>query len=81
MQNNSPVRKRIQIKTLGLYASLFIIVILYGHAGLQKHSSINSEKTLYSTKNKNAKSLVNVNDMLFSIMTFSLYDVEDSDNP
>lgn len=40
-----------------------------------------SEKHPCSVKPENAKSLINMNDMLFSIKSLSLYDGEDSGNP
>jgi|GEM_PF-4297554 len=80
MQKNISERKRFQRKVIGFYALFFLIIILSSNTELQDKALKISDKVFCSIKKGNANSLINVNEMPFSIKSFSLYDSEDTNN-
>ena len=80
MKKQSPYSS-ISRKIIGFYAFLFIVVFLCSHAGIQKQASTVADNHLCSVKSKTATGLIPVNEMLFSIKSFSLFDSEDPNSP
>jgi len=81
MQNHFPENKKRQKKIFSFYTLLFILIFLCSHAGYQKHSFQNTEKPVCITYTSNGNGLINVNEMLFAITSFDLYDWDDTSNP
>jgi hypothetical protein len=81
MANILSTKPRAKRKFLGFCALLFVLVILCSHAGIQNQITDNSKKSLCPDKNKNAKTLNDANEMLFSLRSFILFDSGDAINP
>lgn len=72
-------KKTVQIKIFGFYCLILCIMIMGNLAASMKRSSV-TENSLCSLKDKEEKKAFTVNEMLFSIKSLSLYDMEDVEN-
>jgi hypothetical protein len=81
MEKHSAGKQLIQPKIVALYSLLLIVFILSGVTAHQRQTSGLSEKSDCSLKKKQATRLGNVNEMLFSIKSLSLFDIDDTSTP
>lgn len=61
-------------KFIGLSISILIFIILCSHIAIQDVATVDSESNLCFTKHKEAKTTGQVNEMLFSIKSFILFE-------
>ena len=59
---------------IGLSISIVIFIILYSYVAIQDVANVDSESNLCFTKQKEAKTAGQVNEMLFSIKSFILFE-------
>lgn len=74
MQRNTSVTKRIARKLLGFYAAVFVFVVLCSHIATQIGSQDSSHSVFCSTKERDVKPIAHVNEMLFSLKSFILFE-------
>lgn len=72
-------KKTFQIKIVGFYGLLLCIMIMGHLMASMKRSSV-AEDSLCSIKGKKEKPNSKANEMLFSIKSFSLYEMENVEN-
>ncbi|HET9279577.1 MAG TPA: hypothetical protein VFN95_15380 [Flavitalea sp.] len=74
MKQHISTKKMVVGKFVGVYASVLIFIILCSHIAIQNVPQDNSQNTFCSTKVKDAKETGQVNEMLFSIKSFILFE-------
>ena len=73
MRNYSPIKITYQ-KFPTVVVILLVVVLLSGYAGIQNHLANGGWKRFCSMKDKSPEALIDVNEMLLSIKSFSLSD-------
>ena len=74
MKSHISTKKMVVNKFVGVYASVLIFIILCSHLAVQNVERDNSENTFCSAKVRDAKAAGQVNEMLFSIKSFILFE-------
>lgn len=80
MQTVFPDKKGVRQRIVGLYCFVLAIIVIATHDSSPMRISAVFEKQSCSGKGKKAESVFSVNDILFSIKSFSLYDMAEG-NP
>jgi hypothetical protein len=74
MKNNISTKKTVVGKMLVLYTSVLIFILLCSHIAIQNVASVDAENSPCSMKENDAKATGQVNEMLFSIKSFILFE-------
>lgn len=73
MKNNISTKKMVS-KFVGVYASVLVFIVLCSHIAIQNVPQDNPQNTFCFMKKKDAKATGQVNEMLFSIKSFILFE-------
>ena len=73
MQSNTSPSRRSSGKLIAVFTSVFVLVILCSFIATRNIRGC-SEGTVYSARDQNVKSTAHVNDMLFSLKSFILFE-------
>lgn len=74
MKTHSSTKKTVVNRFVGVYASVLIFIILCSHLAIQNVERDHTENTVCSAKVRDAKTAGQVNEMLFSIKSFILFE-------